>query len=299
MRLNKILFYFSVIVSLITLVLSICFTFFCSNEITLFISGVLLNVFAGTVVLIATTIFDYFLQRRKLLTAIMNKILKLRNKFSKIKYLSSEDSIPTFKQYKDYCKKESKLTITKKDYEEYKKGEITKIKEQMEEVMDTYLSIADIDFEDYWLLWDELYFLKPFDKNKKRKWFHKEIFGYAYDLINDIREQAYHFKIYKNEFKNYRVNYEKITELQKKIFHYEELDFGNYDWSFDIKENSIRHSGSSYITEKHYVIINKVEEHLTKMFDEIGKINYFDKNYNGREKAKEEIKKKKVVNEND
>ncbi|MDD3340987.1 MAG: hypothetical protein PHN72_02140 [Bacilli bacterium] len=283
MRLNKFVFYFSLIVSILSLGFSIFFTFFLNNNITTFVSNVLLNVFAGTIVLMATSLFDYYLQRRKLLTLIMENILKYRSIFSKIKYLESKEDFPEFEQYKEYYNgQQNKINFTKKNYETEKEQFVKKIEENMEKIMDSYIEISNIDFSETWLLWDELFFLKPFDRNRKRKWFHKEIFGYIYNLLNDIREQAYHFNIYKNEFKNFEVNYKKVRELQKKFFYYEEKEEGNYDWNYSFEEYDIKYFSVNSISKKQYIVVNEVEKHLTQMFIEVGKINYFNKKYDGK-----------------
>lgn len=278
-------FYFSLAISIVSLSISICFTFFISNDITTFMGNILLNIFAGTIVLMITSLFDYYLQRRKLLNSIMESILKYINIFSKIRYLDLIDKIPTYEEYKNYYNsQENKIEFTKDDYEKEKKENIRKIKENMEKIMDTYIEISHINFNETWLLWDELYFLKPFDRNKKRTWFHKEIFGYIYNLLSDIKEQVYHFNIYKNEFQNFTVNYEKLIELQKKIFYYEERDAEDYNWNYEVGEHDIGCYGNNAISKKHYIIINKVEKHLSKMFVEVGKINYYNKKYDGNAK---------------
>ncbi|MDD3340644.1 MAG: hypothetical protein PHN72_00360 [Bacilli bacterium] len=286
MRLNKMVFYFALAISIVSVSISIFFTFFISNDITAFISNVLLNIFAGTIVLLATSLFDYYLQRRKLLTAIMEAILKYRNIFSKIKFLDLIDKIPIYEECKEYYNnQQNKIEFTQRDYEKQKKKSINKIKENMEKIMDTYIEISYINFSEAWLLWDELYFLKPFDRNKKRKWFYEEIFGYIYNLLNDIKEQAFHFNIYKNEFQNFEVNYEKIVELQKKIFYYEERDAGDYNWNYEVEEFDIRSYADNPINKKHCIVINNIEKHLSKMFVEVGKINYYNKKYDGTAKS--------------
>lgn len=281
MRLNKIVFYFSVILSFISLFVSIYLSFFCiENKITIFISNISMNIFAGTIVLMATSMFDYLIQRRKILTAIMDMVLEFRNLFSKVKYVDDINNFPTFEKYQDYYKEE-KRKITKKEYDVLLEREKERIKVKMEDEMETYLKISEIKFNKNWLLWDELYFM--FDiKKKKRNWFHKEIFDYIYSLLEEIRLESSHFEIYKNEFQNFKVNYDKILNLQKNILFYEKRFDEDYNYSMNFKEEAIIGYGENAIDNSSYIIANKVVEHLSEMFVEVGKINYFSKKYDGK-----------------
>jgi len=283
MRLNKILFYLSVTISVISLTTAIILSFCIKSEITLFISNVLLNIFAGTIIMIATTTVDYFLQRRKILTTLMTKILKYRSEFTKINYLELEENIATYEEYVNYYKKEnSSIKATKEMYNNYRNEELSKIKESMSEIINVYIEIANNDFEDVWKLYDELYFL---GSNKKKRYLYTEVFNYIYDFLNCFRYYKYQF----NEIKDYRSNYEDIKELQNKVFYYEEKDSNIKDFEYDGNRIFIHSWGGNAMRGKDWFIVNKVEEHLTNMFNEIGKIAYFNKNYNGiREEQEKE-----------
>ena len=85
MKLNKILFYISLSISIITLIVSYILSFcIIKTDISEFITNILLNVFAGTIVMIATSLVDYFITRRQTLERIMSNINKLIKAFSKI-----------------------------------------------------------------------------------------------------------------------------------------------------------------------------------------------------------------------
>ena len=117
MKLNKILFYIGVIICMITLPLSIYLTFGCekcniksletekyniSNEInkdlnvnvykveksdtTTFIVNILLNIFAGSAVLVVTSLTNYLNCRKERLDNIMNECLDYSKLFGDIKY---------------------------------------------------------------------------------------------------------------------------------------------------------------------------------------------------------------------
>ena len=64
MRISKITFIISTILTIITIitfVLSVTYTFFIRGEITDFICSISGNIFAGTVVLMITSLFEYFI----------------------------------------------------------------------------------------------------------------------------------------------------------------------------------------------------------------------------------------------
>lgn len=129
MKLNKILFYISLSVSIITLLISIILTFAIPpNEITSFITNILLNIFAGTIVMIATTLVDYFINRRKVLERIMQNISYLSDEFSKLKYLD-EDCNYTLEQYINYYKNSDNKVMKKEVKGSLRK--ITKLKNKM------------------------------------------------------------------------------------------------------------------------------------------------------------------------
>lgn len=244
MKLNKILFYFSLFTSIITLLVATILDLYAETRAASYISNVLLNVFAGSVVMIFTAIIGYFLERKKILSKLMEHVLKYRNMFSKIYYIKVYD---------------------KKGYTE------TEI-EEIKKMISHYINIADESFEETWELYDDLFFL---GSNKKKKELYSDVFNYIYQLLNDLRISKYQFEAHNNI--NY--NYEDIKMLQEKIFYYEEIE---HDKDFSFTNDRLFISSSGMNSNKKWVAINLVEEHLTNMFDEIGKIAYFDKNYNGR-----------------
>lgn len=281
MQLNKRVFYFSLFVSVLSLLLSIYLSFSCvESKITMFISNILMSIFTGTIVLMVTSIFDYLIQRRRILTSIMDLVLEFINIFAKIQYVEDINNFPTYNDYYNFYK-DNKIKFTKKDYDKIMDKEKAKIKVDMENAMNVYISISEISFSKNWLLWDELYFM--FDiKKKKRNWFHKEIFGYIYNLLKEIKLESFHFKIYKNEFENYEVNYKKVLDLQNKIIFYEKRFNSDYNYSQNFNEESIKGYGESNIDNSNYMIANKVVNHLSSMFIEVGKINYFSRQYDGK-----------------
>lgn len=277
MLLNKKVFYFSFIISLISLLLSIFFHFYYNNEITEFICNILLNVFAGTIVLIVTSLFDYFIQKRRILNAIMEKIHKFRNVFNGIKYLDDIKNYPSYEDNKKYYeskKVDDKFEYTEEMYNKQKEGEMKKITKKMNKIIDKYIELSKIDYNDMWLLYDELYFINPLEKkNKKRQWFYTNVFNYIYQLLNEVRVSAYYFELYKesNKFKN--ECYQTLLELQNKIFYFEKLYGEDYNWHYDLKDEYPIYSGFSAIDDSHFIVSNKVVDYLSEIFEVIRKIN--------------------------
>jgi len=281
MRLNKILFYFSLVVSIISLTTAIILTFCFVGEVFSFISNVLLSIFAGTIILMVTTIVDYFLQRRRVLQSLMTTILKYRSMFAKLRYLESKEHIASYKEFKTFTEEERDgIKVTKEMHEEYKLNQIANIKASMENNMDAYIQIASINFEETWQIYGELYFL---GRSKKKEWLYNEVFTYINDLIREVKKEAFHFELYKNGSDAYEVNYEKMRELQKKFFDYEELPIDDYGWKYDVKNKYefVKQSRVNIMKNTKFIVIAKVEEHLVDMFTELGQFLYFNKRYDG------------------
>lgn len=72
MRLNKKIFYFSTLISIITLLISFILNFMIEeNKVIVYFATICMNIFAGSIVLIVTSLFDYFIQKRDLLEEII------------------------------------------------------------------------------------------------------------------------------------------------------------------------------------------------------------------------------------
>lgn len=284
MKLNKILFYISLSISIITLIVSYILSFcIIKTDISEFITNILLNVFAGTIVMIATSLVDYFITRRQTLERIMSNINKLIKAFSKIEYLPNNE----YYSFNQYCDLYSSDKYTKKElqkmYEKEKNDYKEKNKQQMEKIMDTYIFISEMDLDEFSQLYSRDFdFLFDFKNKKKLKIYHN-FFEYIWNLLDEIDLQVYHFNIYKKEFKNYEVNYQKIRDLQNKIFYYEEKDIDSKTDFKAIKlfdEIDVDSIGVNYGLNMKYIVVNKVVVDLKEQFKEIGKLAYLNKNYN-------------------
>ena len=104
MKENKRLFYFAIIISILSLGISIYLNFKVKTEVAIYISGIMLNIFAGSIILVGTSLIYYFSERRKLFHSIMNQCLLLRNTFNDIEYLE-DISYCSFEEYYEYYKK--------------------------------------------------------------------------------------------------------------------------------------------------------------------------------------------------
>lgn len=279
MLLNKKLFYFSFFTSLFTLILSIILNFCFDNDVVIFICNILLNIFAGTLVLMVTSLFDYFIQKRRVLTAIMDKIHKYRKRICSIEYLDDINNYPSYERYVEYYKERKSIKFTRDNYEEEKKRNLKKHYKKMNDIIVQYRDLLTIDFTDMWLLYDELYFISPFEVwRKKRKWIYENVFKYISDLLNEIQKCCYYFDLYKEDKQFEEECYNILLEFQKRIFVYEKLYGEDYNWSYDLKDDEYpRYSGASVIDNSHFIVINIFEKHLSKMFKEVHKLNYHKK----------------------
>ena len=282
MKENKRIIFISSIVCVITLSLSIFLNFTIKTEVAIYVSNILLNVFAGAIMLIATSLVYYFVERRKVLTELMDEILKVRNLFSNLEYLIDMKTY-SFDEYKEFNKDNKAISILteeekKKIYEKDKNSFKAKQYEKMEEEMKKYLIINKYDLTYFWSLYDRIDFL--FSRKKKEE-IYNLVFKYTQDLRNEICEKCYHFKQYFNAKRgNKVVNYSFVREIQEKIFYFENKTYEDKtSWGIDLKQvnyccyfNNI--NGVSFITS------NNVIEYYSNAFDEIGKIAYFDKKYN-------------------
>lgn len=131
-----------------------------------------------------------------------------------------------------------------------------------------------------WKLYDDLKFLNDL-KDKLKKEIYTKFFNYIYQNVNIIREHSYHFELYFDGERNYIAQYNILLELQEHIFNiYNRITDKSYDELLNDFKGYITISGYTNGNEK-YFITNKIYIHLKNMFNELGKINYFDKKYNG------------------
>ena len=276
MKLNKRLFYFSIIVSIFILIITIYLNFHLKySDIAQYISNILLNILSGLIVLIVTSLFDYFIKRRECLEEIMLQCQYLALEFDKIKYFEEK----TVDGMLEANKKDSK--ISSEDEEDIKEYVETENVKNLENIMDEYIKLSESNLNEFWNLYRDLDFL--FDiKEKKKKELWNEIFNYVSIKINRIREDTYHFKIYKeSKHGNYYVNASKLLKLQEEIFYVETQEWkssSEESWDRNLLQVKSSYSVNFNIVDKtKTLIINDVTSHLFDMYDKIAKIAYYDK----------------------
>ncbi len=280
MKLNQRIFWISVIISIMTFLVSIVLGFCIrKTEITEFMSGILLNIFAGTIVLVITSLYEYTIQKRELLENLMLQCLKMRALFGKVKYFDSREYV-TLEEYYNYHKKKLEEKEIKQFYEDSKKRYELEQKEKFEKIIDTYIEIADGDYNDFWKYYDQLKFLFDF-KEKERHKLYYDLFYYIYDeKINKIREKVIHFKQYKKADEgNYEINKMFLEKIQKEIFYYEEKSYIDDDVRFGISDNEIDICYNEFDNIRciYNLIGNKVTKHMMDMYYYIENIAYHKK----------------------
>lgn len=279
MRLNKKIFYFSCIISFITLLISIVLNFMIQeNKATIFIVNICMNIFAGSIVLIVTSLFDYFIQKRDLLEKIYQEGNKFFRMFNEVQYF--EDDCEDFKtflisnqQFKDLPLKDQKKLYKKQIINVQKRN-----KETIKKIMDTYIKIAEYDYNNFWNLYKEIDFI--FDYKNNKTFLYNNFFHYIHTIVKDIQEEVFHFKIYKESKNgNYLVNSKKIKALQEKIFFVEEIK--NYEESQSkkiYKDYPLYQITSNFVTQTSKIVINNVAFNINKIRNKIYDITYNIKN---------------------
>lgn len=276
MQINKKLFWFSLIVSIVLIVISSIIEFSTDMQIFKFVENILLNIFAGTIVLIATSIFEYNVQKRRNIIAIQEKIIDFENIFIKLEYMEDIDEYPTYEQCCNYyASLEPPRTYTKKQYENDKRIDMgLKYKKKFESIIEQYINISDINLNELWRLYDDLYFLWPiFGKDKKKLKIYNEVFEYIDNLVCKIKESAYHFKLYKNSsVTNYKPSYNILLKLQKNVFYHEKTYGYVTDWLDSHNKEYLKEKVKNPIDDSYTLEYNIVGEYLDKKWKEIGKL---------------------------
>lgn len=277
MKINKWTFYISMIINVLLLIISTILYFSFRDDYTVsYIVSILLNIFAGSVILSVTSLVNYFIYRRYLLRDIMNECLRYSQIFSKLEYF-----IP--KMYHEEDLKHIKLKNKKKFVEQYKQDLAADNKDKLEQILKEYVALSETSTRELWNLYDDLSFITDLTGKKKKEYWNN-IFNYIYSKICMIKEYSFHFKIYVSATNgNYKVNEEKLLDLQDKIFFCKKYNYENSDEVKDILSKlevgyeTISGGESNEFT----LVYNETSNYLLKMFDVVGKDNYFNKNYSG------------------
>lgn len=277
MKFNKLTFYISMILNVLLLTISTILYFTFKNDYTIsYIVSILLNIFAGSVILSVTSLVNYFVYRRYLLRDIMNECLRYSQMFSKLEYF-----IP--KRYHEEDLNGIKVKNRKAFIEQYKKNLDTDNKYKLEQTLKEYIALSETSTRELWNMYDDLDFITDI-RNKKKHEYWKNIFNYIYSNICTIKEYSYHFQIYLSATNgNYLVNEEKLLELQDKIFFCKKYIYDNGDEVKDVLSKiEVGYETISGGNSKDFTLVyNKTSDYLLKMFDAVGKDNYFNKDCSG------------------
>lgn len=277
MKINKWTFYISMIINVLLLTISTILYFnFKGDYIVSYIVSILLNIFAGSIILSVTSLVNYYVYRRYLLRDIMNECLKYSQMFSKLEYF-----IP--KKYHEEDLEHIKAKNKKQLLEQYKQGLDTDNKDKLEQILKEYIALSETSTRELWNMYDDLDFITDLTGKKKKKYW-TNVFNYIYSKICMIKEYSFHFKIYVSATNgNYKVNEKKLLDLQDKIFFCKKYNYGNGDEVKDIfSKLEVGYETISGRNSKEFTLVyNETSNYLLKMFDAVGKDNYFNKNYSG------------------
>lgn len=277
MKINKWTFYISMIINVLLLTISTILYFNFKGDYTVsYIVSILLNIFAGSIILSVTSLVNYYIYRRYLLRDIMNECLKYSQMFSKLEYF-----IP--KKYHEEDLEHIKAKNKKELIEQYKQDLDTDNKDKLEQILKEYIALSKTSTRELWNMYDDLDFITDLTRKKKKEYW-TNVFNYIYSKICMIKEYSFHFKIYVSATNgNYKVNEEKLLDLQGKIFFCKKYNYDNGDEVKDIfSKLEVGYETISGGDSKEFTLVyNETSNYLLKMFDAVGKDNYFNKNYSG------------------
>lgn len=297
MKLSYRLIKISSILTIFTLFFSIILTFYCQETKLLnYINNIVLNIFAGTIVLLITSIVEYFSNRRKILETLMKLIIKYNKVFSDIKYLDKVNLLNCEEYERKFNKKKNNSMKNSfiNECNEYNKNLLT----NFDEIMNQYINISKMNFNDFWDIYEDLHFI--FNNKKIKIKLHSEIFQYVYDEIRLIRELVYYINEYNNSNMKLISIYDKIRNYQKHIFSEKHTKSTQELEEADIEliKNGFMYSVVSNKNET-IIIYNKMSKYLIHQLDVVGKRVYFNKNYEYLHKeTKKESRGKKNENNN-
>lgn len=213
MKENKIAFYISMLVCIITLSISIYLNFCIKTELAIYISNILLNIFVSSSVIIFTSLIYYFVERRKLLVDLMHECSDLINIYSSLKYIDKEN-------VSNNLKLES--AISKISKKELKLIEDNIIKDEINK----YTLISNYNLRRFWDIYDKLSFIRG--KNIRLS-IYNQVFDYTRVIQNRISGEVLKLEMYcGDKITNKKYIYDKLFELETIVFSEESSSF-NYN----------------------------------------------------------------------
>ncbi len=280
MRLAKRTFHLSLIISIITLLSSVIITFYINTdtytdsdiEIIKYINNISQNIFAGTIIMVLTSLFEYFIRRKENFTAMMENCLKFISLFAKLDYLD----ILSYEEYGKAFKKDKDKNYATEYSEHLEK----KYGQDIDKVITVYKDICSIDFNAIWRIYDDHSFIMVRSKKVKEKLYY-DYFEYLSSLKNEIFTHLSRLEEPSRRDIEYLLKYEVINAIQKPMFDiYERQNEDEWDIPYnraDIRETKIQKNKITYFFNKEYI-------NMCNLFNELGKKAYCNKNYNGLER---------------
>ncbi len=273
MKLSKKIFWISLLISIITIIISVYIEFFSEkNQQLTFISNIVQNVFAGTSVLTITSLYEYWSIKKKTFDEIIEEVNIMKDRFSKIQYYEDKD-FESLENYLNYYKEKYDIKHIEKIYNMSKEKYIKEQNESFERIINQYIDIAEINFNSFWNKYKKIDFI--FDHKHNKEKIYNDFFKYIYyDKIDKIREKSFHFKEYKNSKNgNYIINKQFLSELQQEIFIFKEWPI-NENIEINNDEFDIVDEGHNFIDETSYIVGNKVTKHLNNFHEYMVKLTY-------------------------
>ena len=291
MKLNKILLYIGIIICMITLPLSIYLTFGCkkcniksletekyniSNEInkdlnvnvykveksdtTTFIVNILLNIFAGSAVLVITSLTNYLNCRKERLDNIMNECLDYSKLFGDIKYF-----IP--KSYDESSYQVAKSKNLKLTYNKFK-TEVENINiAELNEIVKAYVEKSKYGIRRLNEIFKDIGFMFDFMKTKQKDYYYN-IYIFIKEKMDLLKKYSAKFEKIRDIKKDYEKCQELVLELQDEIFACILLTEENEaDILSNIEEKYVIFS--DFKSGKKYIHYNEVSNKLLILFDKV------------------------------
>ncbi len=158
MKVSKFLFWISSFLSVITLGISTYLRFFTSyNYVIDYVVSILLNIFAGAIILVATSLVDYFINRRKVLKGIMLEYQRFAGKFENLDYFKPR-----------IINDDEKDNFSSSDIDNYQKYLDKENYNLLESILKQYIDISNTNLNGFWDLYDDLDFLFDVGHKKRR-----------------------------------------------------------------------------------------------------------------------------------
>ncbi len=271
MEFNKKTFLFATIISLLILLISIYINFFTDTysfdkkRILDFTYTILLNILASSIFLMATSWFNYFMQKGTTKHNILNEILKVKNLFNDTLFEYSEsDSYDTFCYSNNFFSGISE-DERKKKYEDYenekKRVNISKIKKTFR----LYEKILNYDFKYLKNSIDDLSCFSDFIMEKKG-YLHQNLISYIDIIVLELKKYENVIEqIVSGSCTDYNFMFEKIKEINKNIFL-------NNDIAFKLKPYKTALSRTEPYSSNFTAEKNVVLKRLDKIIDIVSSI---------------------------